>query len=48
MEKEKKVHHFPHLCQKGTHEVVKSNLPPEHQQMFTEVASGEKEKNSCH
>ena len=34
------------LCQKGTHEAVKSNLPPEHQQMhkFTEVASGKKEK----
>ena len=44
---------LPTLCVRmikryGKHEVVKSNLPPEHNRMhkFTEVASGERKKST--
>ena len=44
--------HFVRMIKRyGTHEVVKSNLPPEHQRMdkFTKVASGERERQkSCY
>ena len=44
--------HFTHFVRMiKSHEVMKSNLPPEHKRMhkFTEVANGEREKQiSCH
>ena len=54
MEKEKNKFHDTHhtLCQNDkSYEVLQSNLPAEHKRMqkFTEVASGEREKQiSCH